>query len=79
MIIAQFKDGKTVSANNYNEFVELLAEHTQESVTDNVEGAARRSKIRDGSEIKYSNTDEFVSELLRVGAIKEIVVTSNFK
>lgn len=79
MIIAQFKDGNTIRVNDYNEFVELLAEHTRESVTDNVEGVARRSKIWDGSEIKYCNIDEFVSELLRVGAIKEIVVTSNFK
>ncbi len=76
VIIAIFKDGKIIEANDYNDFVELLADHTQESLKEYTEGTTRRSKLWDGSEIAYSNTDEFVSELLRVKVIKEIVVTS---
>ena len=53
----------------------LKVNHTQESVNDNMEGAARRCKLWDGSEIEYSNTDEFVSELLRVGLIKKIEIS----
>jgi len=78
VIKAIFKDGKIIDAKDYNRFVELLADHTQENVTVYMEDTNRRSKIWDGSEIAYSNADEFVSELLRVRVIKEIVVTSNY-
>jgi len=75
MIKAFFEDGKTIEAKDYNELVEILANQTQQNVTEYMEGAARRCKIWDGSEIVYSNTDEFVSEFLRVGVIKKILIS----
>jgi len=76
MIKALMQNGKMIRVNDYNELLEAMASFTEESIEDYMKGVTRRCKMWDGSEIKYSNIDEFVSEMLRVGVIKKIVIDS---
>ncbi len=72
MIEVLFENSKRYRAKDKNDLVKTLACELGESVEDYMKGVARRCKIWDGSEIEYSNTEEFVDEMVRVGVIKKI-------
>ena len=74
MIKALLQNDKIIRAKDNKDLVEAMASFTEESIEDYMKGVKRRCKLWDGSEIKYSNIDEFVSEMHRVGVIKKLVI-----
>lgn len=59
---------KLVSAMKLDMFV---PPKTRENYMD---GVAKRSEMYDGSQIEYSNAEEFIKELQRIGVIIEIEI-----
>ncbi len=76
MLKALINNGKIITAKDNNELLEIMSSFTEESVEEYMTGVKHRCKIWDGSDIEYENVDEFVSEMLRVGVIKKLLINN---
>ncbi len=70
------EDGARFEAENYDDLVRAMkldawVPQTREGY---MAGVAKRCEIWDGSKIRYSNAEEFIHELRRVGVIKVVMI-----
>ena len=76
MIRAYTEDGAKFEADSYEDLVSAMKMDmyvVPETKEKYMEGVAQRSKMYDGRKIQYSNAEEFIHELRRIGVITHLV------
>ena len=70
------EDNARFEAENFEDLVRAmkLDAWVPQSREKYMEGVAKRCEVWDGSQIRYSDSEEFIYELRRVGVIKAIII-----
>jgi len=78
MIKVILEDNASFEANSYEDIVSAMKLDVwvrPSSKEDYMSEVAKRCEVWDGSKIEYSNAEEFIHELRRVGVVKMLVVS----